>query len=65
MASYGRELPQFIDTNIDLNAVATLNYTLDFTTNPQHLGPVKNNFTSPFYYARVNPNYGSITDILS
>ncbi|HEX5234008.1 MAG TPA: TonB-dependent receptor [Silvibacterium sp.] len=65
MASYGRELPQFLDRNIDLNSVATLNYTLDFSTNPQHLGPLKNNFTSPFYYARVNPNYGSITDIIS
>ena len=65
MSSWGRELPQFIDRNIDLNSVATLNYTLDFTTNPQHLGPIKSNFTSPFYYQRVNPNYGSITDIIS
>jgi hypothetical protein len=65
MSSFGRELPQFIDRNIDLASVATLNYILDFTTNPQHLGPIKNNFTSPFYYARVNPSYGSITDIIS
>ena len=55
MASFGRELPQFLDRNIDLNNVATLNYVLDTTTNPQHLGPIKSNFTSPFYYARVNP----------
>lgn len=65
MASFGRELPQFIDRNIDLNSVAILNYTLDFTANPQHLGPIKNNFSTPFYYARVNPDYGSITDIIS
>jgi Carboxypeptidase regulatory-like domain len=65
MSSYGRELPQFIDRNIDLSSVATLNYILNFTTNPQHLGPLKNNFTTPFYVARVNPDYGSITDIIS
>ena len=65
MGSYGRELPQFIDRNIDLSAVATLNYVLNFTDNPQHLGPLKNNFASKFYYQRVNPAYGSITDIIS
>ncbi|MGC2161467.1 MAG: carboxypeptidase regulatory-like domain-containing protein [Silvibacterium sp.] len=65
MASYGRELPQFLDDNIDLNAVATISYTLNFATNPQHLGPLQNNFSSPFYYQRVNPAYNSITRILS
>ncbi len=65
MASFGRELPQFLDRNIDLTAAATVNYSLDFTTNPGHLGPLKSNFTVPFYYAHVNNNYGSITDIIS
>lgn len=65
MASFGHELPQFLDRNVDLNAVANLNYVMDFSTNPQHLGPIKNNFTIPFYYQRVNPNYGTITDIIS
>lgn len=65
MASFGHELPQFLDRNVDLNAVATLNYQMDFSTNPQHLGPIKSNFTVPFYYQRLNPNYGSITDIIS
>lgn len=65
LSSFGHELPQFLDRNIDLTHVGTLNYILDFATNPQHLGPLQNNFTSPFYYARVNPAYGSITDIIS
>lgn len=65
MASFGHELPQFLDRNIDLSAVAPVNYQLDFTTNPEHLGPLRTNFTVPFYYQRLNPNYGSITDIIS
>lgn len=65
MASMGHELPQFLDRNIDLAAVANLNYVMDFSTNPQHLGPLKNNFTIPFYYQRLNPNYGPIADIIS
>jgi hypothetical protein len=65
MASFGHELPQYLDTNIDLSTTATLNYTLDFTNNPQHLGPIQTGFSTPFYYQRVNPAYGPITDILS
>jgi len=65
MASYGRELPQYLDDNIDLNDVATLNYTLDFSLNPQHLGPLQNDFSVPFYYQRVNPAYNSVTRIIS
>lgn len=65
MASFGHELPQFIDRNVDLSAVATLNYVMDFSTNPQHLGPLKNNFTIPFYYQRANPKYGPVTDVIS
>jgi len=65
LASLGHELPQFLDSNIDLTNVGTMNYTLDFTTNPQHLGPIQSSFTAPFYFARINPNYGSITRIIS
>jgi hypothetical protein len=65
MASEGRELPQYLDRNIDLSAVAPVNYVLDFSTNPQHLGPIQQGFTLPFYYQRLNPSYGPITDILS
>ncbi len=38
MGSYARELPNFIDTNVDLNALGVLNYTIE---DPQHLGPIK------------------------
>ncbi len=65
MASFGHELPQFLDTNIDLTNVGTLTYNLDFTTNPNHSGPLQSSFTQPFYFTRVNPAYGSITRILS
>ncbi|HEX4068360.1 MAG TPA: TonB-dependent receptor [Acidobacteriaceae bacterium] len=65
LASFAHELPQFLDRNIDLANVATLNYNLDFSANPNHNGPLKSNFTTPFYFARVNPAYGSITGILS
>jgi len=65
LASLGHELPQFLDTNIDLANVGTMHYTLDFTTNPAHLGPIQTPFTAPFYFARINPGYGSITRILS
>lgn len=65
MASFGRELPQFLDANIDRSAVANLYYTLDFRLNPQRLGPLKTNFAVPFYYQRLNPAYGPILDILS
>ncbi|MGB7189464.1 MAG: TonB-dependent receptor, partial [Acidobacteriaceae bacterium] len=65
MASFGRELPQFIHANIDHSAVATLYYTLDFRLNPQRLGPIQSNFSVPFYYQRLNPAYGPITEIVS
>ena len=77
MASYARELPQFIDRNIDLNAVATVFYNLQDPGSPSNLGPLKkgsmqsSGYTTPyyqidrFYYQRVNPSYGAITDIVS
>jgi TonB dependent receptor len=62
MGSYARELPNFIDTNVDLNAVGTLNYTIE---DAQHLGPIANAFTTKFFYQRLNPKYRAITDIVS
>jgi len=63
MGSYGHELPNFIDTNIDLGSTGVLNYTID---DPQHLGPLKSGtYTSNFYFQRTNPNYNAITDIIS
>jgi hypothetical protein len=63
MGSYARELPNFLDTNVDLNALGVLNYAIE---DAQHLGPIKSaSFTSKFFYQRQNPNYNSITDITS
>ncbi|MBV8114882.1 MAG: carboxypeptidase regulatory-like domain-containing protein [Silvibacterium sp.] len=62
MGSYARELPNFIDTNVDLTALGVLNYTI---VDAQHLGPIKSGFTSSFYYQRLNPRYRAITDIVS
>lgn len=63
MGSFGRELPNFIDTNIDLTSLGLLNYTID---DPQHLGPLHGStYASKFFYQRINPQYNSITDITS
>ncbi|HZD50787.1 MAG TPA: carboxypeptidase regulatory-like domain-containing protein [Silvibacterium sp.] len=62
MGSYARELPNFIDTNVDLNALGVLNYTIE---DAQHLGPIKSGFVSKFFYQRLNANYRAITDITS
>ena len=77
MGSYARELPQFIDRNIDLSATATLFYNLIDPGDPENLGPLKKTAAQNaagatpyyaidrFYYRRLNPKYGSITDIIS
>jgi hypothetical protein len=63
MGSYGRELANFLDTNIDLTSVGTMNYTVD---DPTHLGPLKSSsYVSKFFYQRLNPNYQQITAITS
>jgi len=63
LGSYAHELPNFIDTNVDLNALGVLNYTIE---DPQHLGPIKGGaYTTTFFYQRLNPKYRAITDIVS
>ncbi len=62
MGSYARELPNFIDTNVDLTALGVLNYSIE---DPNHLGPLKSGFVSRFYYQRPNQKYRAITDIVS
>jgi hypothetical protein len=62
IGSYAHELPNFIDTNVDLTALGVLNYTV---VDAQRLGPIKSGFTSSFYYQRPNPKYRAITDIVS
>jgi Carboxypeptidase regulatory-like domain len=77
LGSYAHQLPQFIDRNIDLNATATMFYSVIDPGSPNNLGPLQKStaksggVTTPyytinrFYYQRLNPKYGSITDIIS
>jgi hypothetical protein len=77
LGSYAHELPQFLDRNIDLSATASLFYNVIDPGDPTNVGPLKkgsalsNGLTTPyyaihrFYYARLNPSYGSITDVIS
>ncbi len=62
MGSFGRELPNFIDTNINLGTGQTITYQVDDATRK---GPLKGTYTSPFYTQRLNPKYQQITAISS
>lgn len=69
MTSQGRDLPNYIDTNIDNATVGQLNYTIDIPGPP--LGknsplPQGARYTTPLYTS-VRPNhlYGNITELLS
>lgn len=62
LASLGRELPNFIDSNIDLTQVSTLTYQV---VDPTGRGPLQGTYTAPFFTARLNPNYQQITRIFS
>lgn len=77
MATDAHHLAQFLDANIDTSATADVFYTLKAPGNNSNFGPLAkfassmNGSSFPiyqpqrFYYQRVNPAYGSITDILS
>ena len=77
MATDAHDLTQFIDTNIDLNDVATVFYSVQAPGNQGNIGPLgkatsgvsgyTNKVYEPqrFYYQRVNPAYGAITDMIS
>ena len=77
IAADGHDLSQFLDTNIDLNAVAKVFYAVKAPGNGGNAGPlgkaatVQSGSSLPiftpqrFYYQRINPAYGSITDIIS
>ena len=62
LASLGRELPNFVDTNIDLSAINTITYNLKDASG---LGPLSAQYTTRLFTARINPNYQQITDIFS
>ena len=59
--STGQSLPNFLDTNIDLATAVPITYTVQ---DPQHLGPLKQStYATHLFTQRLNPAYGSITDI--
>ena len=77
MATDGHDLTQFVDTNIDLNATAMMFYSVMAPGNDGNRGPLAaaasavsgytNIVYTPqrFYYQRLNPAYGAITDMIS
>ena len=77
MASDGHDLTQFIDANIDLQNWATLFYSVQAPGNDGNIGPLgkasgrvsgyTNQVYQPlrFYYQRLNPAYGAMTDMVS
>ena len=63
LGSLGRKLPNFIDKNIDLSSVGTITYSVDDSTGA---GPLRGKtYTTSFFTARINPNYGQLTDIFT
>jgi hypothetical protein len=63
LGSLGRKLPNFVDKNIDLSSVGTVTYSIDNSTGH---GPLPGKtYTTSFFTARLNPNYGVLTDIFT
>ena len=63
LGSLGRRLPNFIDKNIDLSSIGTITYAIDDSTGS---GPLPGKtYTTSFFSARLNPNYGQLTDIFT
>jgi len=61
LGSFGRSLPDFVDTNI--NQAAATSVTYNVATGGPLVGPT---YTTVKYVGpRPNPNYGSITDVFS
>jgi hypothetical protein len=63
LRSTGQDLPNFIDTNVDLATAIPITYTIK---DAQHLGPLKQStYATHLFTQRLNQSYGSITDIAS
>jgi Carboxypeptidase regulatory-like domain len=63
LLSLGRELPNFVDGNIDLNQVDSITYQV---TDDTGRGPIKSStYTAPFFAKRLKPNYQQVTNIFS
>jgi hypothetical protein len=77
MATGGHDLTQFLDTNIDLTNTASVFYSVKAPGNEGNAGPLGKAgnasqgsafaiFTPQrFYYQRLNPAWGPVTDIIS
>jgi hypothetical protein len=66
LLSLGRELPNFIDTNLDPNSRTNVTYTFAPDYYDGTPGPYNGHtLTVPVYTARLNPNFQSITQIRS
>ena len=65
MGSLARELPTFVDTNVATNRIGTVTYNVN--GGPLGTGTYSTQLFQPFSttQARPNPNFGSMTDILS
>lgn len=63
LASLGRELPNFVDANIDLTQVGSITYQVSDSTGR---GPIKSaTYIAPFFTHRLNPAYQQVTSIFS
>jgi len=62
LGSLGRQLPNFVDTNIDTVNTSSINYTISDATGH---GPIQSGFGSTIYTTRPNSSYGSLTQVFS
>ncbi len=67
LLSLGRELPNFIDINLDPTSrtEVTYNFVADYYTPGAHGPYYGHTLTVPVYTARLNPNFQTITQIRS
>ena len=64
LGSLGRSLPDFVDANINTAVTAPTTYLVVDATDNSRL-PNGSTYSTPVYTTRLNPNYGSMTDIFS
>jgi outer membrane receptor protein involved in Fe transport len=63
LGSLGRELPDFVDVNLDTTNLGSVTYTV---VDPSGKGPIKSpTYTTKLFKARLNPSYGALTDVFS
>jgi outer membrane receptor protein involved in Fe transport len=63
LGALGRELPSFVDQNLDTTNVGSITYKV---VDSSGQGPIKTpTYTTKLFKARVNSSYGALTDIFS